>query len=80
MATLPLIGTFARALQIFFVARRGFGDRANRYLLQADPIEAIAERAAGAWACAVGRSLATPPRVHTLLLRLPPTQTQTTRW
>lgn len=46
VARLPLVGTFAVALQTIFVERRGTRDRANRFTLQADPIAAIRERAA----------------------------------
>lgn len=46
VANIPFIGLFGIALQLFFVERKGSGDRANRHVLRGDAVAAIAQRAA----------------------------------
>jgi 1-acyl-sn-glycerol-3-phosphate acyltransferase len=45
VASIPCIGLFAQALQLFFVERTGSSDRANKHVLRGDAVKAIAERA-----------------------------------
>ncbi|KAL4419827.1 hypothetical protein ABPG75_006925 [Micractinium tetrahymenae] len=46
VATIPFIGLFGIALQLFFVERKGSGDKSNRHVLQGDAVTAISQRAA----------------------------------
>jgi 1-acyl-sn-glycerol-3-phosphate acyltransferase len=46
VATIPFVGLFAVALQLFFVERRGSSDLSNRHVLHGDAVTAIAQRAA----------------------------------
>jgi lysophosphatidylcholine acyltransferase/lyso-PAF acetyltransferase len=45
VASIPFIGLFGMALQLFFIERRGSGDRINKHVLRGDAVQAIAERA-----------------------------------
>ncbi|PSC70078.1 Lysophospholipid acyltransferase LPCAT4 [Micractinium conductrix] len=46
VASIPFIGLFGIALQLFFIERKGSGDKANRHVLKGDAVHAIADRAA----------------------------------
>ncbi|KAL4435419.1 hypothetical protein ABPG77_006181 [Micractinium sp. CCAP 211/92] len=46
VANIPFIGLFGIALQLFFVERKGSGDKVNRHVLHGDAVAAIAQRAA----------------------------------